>query len=96
MRVKTLSADWNDPYYLTQDFQKIEMNLDVTSLTLSGFGSGAQIASDIFAIFNHNIDGLALFSGGGPSILPGDYSGMANKPVYVYSGSLNPDFESIK
>ena len=66
LRLKPLNNDWNDDSYLDQDYQHFNKTLRANKLTVSGFSSGAILTTNLFAMFNQFIDGIAVLAGIGP------------------------------
>ena len=76
LKVRKVETPWDFQYKnkATGDlslYQKM-MKLQTSSVTVSGFGSGGYIAANLLAMFNENLDGGAIISGGGPCATKGN------------------------
>lgn len=78
----------------------MELNLTASNFVISGFSSGAYMTTNLFAMFNDNINGTGIHSGSGPCATQGiactnrsqqvmEYptDGYRNKPTFFYSGT---------
>jgi hypothetical protein len=66
LRLKPLNNDWNDDSYKSEEYFDFNHTLSSSKFTLSGFSSGAILTTNLFAMFNQHIDGVAVLAGLGP------------------------------
>ena len=82
LRIKPLNNDWNDDSYLDQDYQVFNKTLRANKFTVSGFSSGAILTTNLFAMFNQYIDGIAVLAGIGPcATRQEDFTEMLDIPL---------------
>ena len=106
MNVKLMSKEWKNTDFEQQEWNETELNLNASSFTISGFGSGASLAANLMNMYPESIDGVGILGGDGPCAaraLPGcedasqqlnyDTSGYSGKPFYYLSGSYDPGFK---
>jgi poly(3-hydroxybutyrate) depolymerase len=100
LKVKYLNETWGDMSYVNQTYSSETYNFSVNTFSISGFSSGGFMTSNLFAMFNENIDGVGIIAASGPCATRGDFGGdpcnftdkyptegMRFKPVYIYSGT---------
>lgn len=92
---------WGEASYENKDTcDMINLKLKAHTFTMGGFSSGAYLTSNLFAMFNDAIDGVAINAGHGPCATAGftcpygvttqyKMDGIKNKPVFVYSGTAD-------
>lgn len=98
------SKQWNyqmDQLRGSDGYNQTELTYSVNSLTISGFSTGGFMAANLAAMFNQQIDGAGLFSGGGPCAQAKQFckrkesgqwythSGLVDMPTVVYHGTLD-------
>lgn len=98
VNLSELSKVWGAISWESWDnFKEHDLKLKAKSFTISGFSSGAIMTTNLFTMFNENIDGAGIHSGSGPCATTGwacplgkkrSYStkGFRNKPVFFYGG----------
>ena len=66
LKVKEMGKEWANTDYKSQPYKQQEFFLNASTFTISGFSSGAFLSSNLMAMYNDNIDGVGVLSGGGP------------------------------
>ena len=101
-----LSKEWGDrAYEKNETCSQVELNdlnLEAASFTIGGFSSGGILSTNLFTMFNDNIDGAIINSALGScanfgafcdnETIPVNYTmtGMKGKPMFFYSGVKDP------
>lgn len=93
MKLCELDNYWGSGFNINFDgCETKDLKLNATSFTMGGFSSGGYMTSNLFAIFNDNIDGVGINSGFGPCATAAysctDYvTGETNQTAKAYSTS---------
>ena len=101
---KIETREWNDIGELIKDngdkpYTPLTLQHTAASLTISGFSTGGFMTANLVSMFNQQIDGAAIFAGGGPCASANHFckrkpsgefystSGLLSMPILVYHGT---------